>query len=167
MKCPLCFEGILETKKGTYIEGRHTIENAKWEVCPNCGEKFFGPEIMKDLQRAFYVNNDLLFPEEIKRRRENCDKTQLELANELGVSPNSIKRWEKGSYIQPDDKNKRMVDIFNAWENDRLEDMSVRSWIDKVRMPDYISMPAFATHTSNNEAGDSEKAKKLLGKLKK
>ncbi|MEA2077837.1 MAG: helix-turn-helix domain-containing protein [Candidatus Marinimicrobia bacterium] len=167
MRCPTCFEGTLETMKGDYIEGKYTIKDTEWEQCPNCGEKLFGPKIMEELARAFYVNNDLIFPEDIKQRRENCGKTQQELADALGVSPNSIKRWEKGSYIQPGDKNKRIEAILSTWENDKLENLTVRSWVNSIRMPDYVPSPAFATHTIDNKADNVKKTKKLLEKLKK
>ncbi|MEA3391425.1 MAG: helix-turn-helix domain-containing protein [Candidatus Marinimicrobia bacterium] len=157
MKCPLCFEGILETKKGDYIEGKYTVENTEWEVCPNCGEKFFGPKIMEGLGRAFYVNNDLIFPEDIKRRRESCGKTQLELANELGVSPNSIKRWEKGSYIQPADKNRRIITILQDWENKSLSSITSDKWISKLMDKDYSAPLAFAGNTEGNVCKENEK----------
>ena len=165
MKCPTCFEGTLETMKGDYIEGKYTIKDTEWEQCPNCGEKLFGPKIMKELARAFYVNNDLIFPEEIKRRRESCGKTQQELSDAIGVSVNSIKRWEKGSYIQPNDKNIRIDEVLTTWEIDKLENQNVKSWIDSLRMPDDVPCPAYDSHTKNNEIDNVEKAKKLLEKL--
>lgn len=165
MKCPTCFEGILETKKGDYLEGKYLIRDTEWKECPHCGEKLFGPKIMDELQRAYYVNNDLLFPEDIKRRRESCEKKQHELADAIGVSVNSIKRWEKGSYIQPNDKNIRINEVLSAWENDKLKNLSIKSWIDAIRRPNYTPCRAYATHTTDNEANNVEKTQKLLEKL--
>jgi len=167
MKCPTCFEGTLETKKGDYIEGKYTVENTEWKVCPNCGEKFFGPKIMEGLGRAFYVNNDLIFPEEIKRRRESCGKTQQELADAINVSANSIKRWEKGSYIQPENKDKLMREIFAQWENKNLSAKSIKYWIYTLMDKNYSAPLACATNTEGNVCKENEKdINEIIKKIK-
>jgi YgiT-type zinc finger domain-containing protein len=167
MKCSNCLRDTLEVKKGNYIEGNYTIKNTQWEECSHCGEKYFGPEILDGLTKAYYVNNNLLLPKEIKKRREDCGKTQKELGDAMDVSANSIKRWEKGSYIQPDDKNIRLEEVLGIWENHKLENLTVKSWIDSIRRPEYVPCPAFAAHTTDNEADTVKKTKKLIEKLKK
>lgn len=150
MKCPSCFEANLETKNGDYLEGKYLIHDATWEECPNCGEKLFGPDMMDKLQKAYYFNNNLIFPEDIKKRRVNCGKTQLELARAVGASANTIKRWEKGSYIQSADKNQRMQEIFSQWQNETLSGISTDSWVASLMKKDYRPDLAYASNTEGN-----------------
>jgi len=166
MRCPTCMHETLETKHGDYLEDKYLIKDTEWEECSHCGEKLFGPKILEELDRAYYVNNDLIFPEEIKRRRKDCRKTQQELADAVGVSENSIKRWEKGSYIQPIDKNIRIEMVLRGWENEKISTQSIRTYIQRLKEPQYIAEPAFAAHSKDNSA-DIKEIKKLLVKVKK
>jgi DNA-binding XRE family transcriptional regulator len=147
----------LETKRGNYLEGKYLIKNTEWEECSSCGEKLFGPKILKELDRAYYVNNDLIFPEEIKRKRKGCGKTQLELAEAIGVSENSIKRWEKGSYIQPADKNKKMKEVFSQWQENRLSNISSDKWVATLMDKSYAAPPAYAGNTVGNVCKEGDK----------
>ena len=168
MKCPNCKHDTLEVKTGNYTEGKHTIYNTQWEECFHCGEKYFGPEILEGLTKAYYVNNDLILPEEIKQRRKDCRKTQQELADAIGVSENSIKRWEKGSYIQPEDKNARMEEVFLKWQEEKLTKLSVESWINSLMDRAYTPKQAFAVNTIGNTCKEQESdIKALINKIKK
>lgn len=166
MKCPTCFEGTLKTMKGDYTEGKYTIKNTQWEECPNCGEQLFGPEIMKELTKAHYANNNLIFPEEIKRRRKDCGKTQIELADAVGVSENSIKRWEKGSYIQAEDKNSKMEEVFLLWQEEKLSGISSDSWIRSLMNKSYTPPLAYAGNTVGNSCKEKD-IDELIQKIKK
>jgi len=167
MKCPTCFEGTLETKKGDYLEGKYLIHDGTWEECPNCGEKLFGPAMMNKLQDAYYYNNNLIFPVDIKQQRESCGKTQQELADAINVSANSIKRWEKGSYIQPENKDKPMREIFAQWENKNLSAKSIKHWIHTLMDKNYSAPLAFATNTEGNVCKEKEKdLNEIIKKIK-
>lgn len=167
MRCPTCMKETLETKRGDYLEGKYLIKDTEWEECSSCGEKLFGPKILEELDRAFYVNNDLIFPEEIKQRRESCGKTQQELADAINVSANSIKRWEKGSYIQPENKDKLMREIFAQWENKNLSAKSIKHWIHTLMDKNYSAPLAFATNTEGNVCKEKEKdLNEIIKKIK-
>ncbi|MCF8298688.1 MAG: helix-turn-helix domain-containing protein [Saprospiraceae bacterium] len=166
MKCPTCFEGTLETKRGDYLEGKYTIQDGEWQECANCGEILFGPEMMEKLQKAYYYNNGLLFPEEIKERRETCKRTQADLALRLGVSVNSIKRWEKGSFIQPEDKDKRIKEILQAWESENLTSLTSDAHVARLMDKSYSAPYAFARNTEGNLCDDEKNIKKIIKKIK-
>ena len=166
MKCPTCFEGILETKNGEYLEGKYTIRDGEWQECPNCGEILFGPKMMDKLQKAYYYNNDLLFPEEIKERREACKRTQPDLALRLGVSVNTIKRWEKGSYIQLEDKDKKIREILQGWESEKLTSLSSDAHVTRLMDKSYSAPYAFARNTEGNLCDDEKDINKIIKKIK-
>ena len=166
MKCPTCFEGILETKKGDYLEGKYLIQDGEWQECPNCGEKLFDPEMMNKLQKAYYCNNDLLYPEEIKERRKACDRTQADLALRLEVSTNTIKRWEKGSYIQPEDKDKRIKEILQGWESENLTNLTSDIHVARLMDKSYSAPYAYARNTEGNLCDDEKDINKIIKKIK-
>lgn len=167
MRCPTCMKETLETKHGDYLEGKYLIKDTEWEECSHCGEKLFGPKILEELDRAYYVNNDLIFPEDIKRRRKSCEKSQQDLADAIGVSENSIKRWEKGSYIQPEDKNRRIINILQEWESKSLSSITSDKWISKLMDKAYSAPLAFAGNTEGNVCKENEKdISKIIKKFK-
>ena len=123
MKCPNCTNDTLELKKGNYIEGNYIIKNAEWEECSSCNKKYFGPKILKELTKAYYINNSIVYPKEIKSKRKLYNKKQKHLAAEVSVSEATVKRWEKGSYIPSLEKSSIIKSVFEKWERESYREL--------------------------------------------
>jgi HTH-type transcriptional regulator/antitoxin MqsA len=78
-----------------------TIEarNVPVEVCPKCGEKYFGPAAAQVQQRAVCQTLGLLTPEEIQAIRQRYGPTQADFARLTGVDENTISGWERGRIL--------------------------------------------------------------------
>jgi HTH-type transcriptional regulator/antitoxin MqsA len=69
------------------------------EVCPNCGEKYFGPAAVRVQHAAVCRALGLLTPEEIQAIRERFGPTQTEFARLTGIGEATISRWERGRML--------------------------------------------------------------------
>jgi transcriptional regulator with XRE-family HTH domain len=71
-------------------------------------------------------------PEDLRQRREALKMTQNELAEKLGLSGNTVSRWEKG-LVSSDtqSRNLALAFIIHLWAN-----------TDKTRSPTYCDSPS-------------------------
>ncbi len=69
------------------------------EVCPNCGEKYFGPAAVRVQHAAVCRALGLLTPGEIQAIRERFGPTQAEFARLTGIGEATISRWERGRML--------------------------------------------------------------------
>jgi HTH-type transcriptional regulator/antitoxin MqsA len=108
LRCPVCGHSPLKeeliTDRFEYPnegEGPITIEaqNVPVEVCPNCGERYFGPAAVRVQHAAVCRTLGLLTPDEIQALRERLGLTQAELARLTGIGEATISRWERGRML--------------------------------------------------------------------
>lgn len=101
------------------------------EVCPNCGERYFGPASVRVKHAAVCRTLGLLTPEEIQAIRERFGPTQSEFAKLTGIGEATISRWERGRmlpnramdhYLRLLDRNPANVQILHALGTRPLED---------------------------------------------
>lgn len=90
------------TKKETYnVCGENIEVDAHVLVCAECGEEFYSEELDSDtLVRAYNEyrrRHKLLFPEEIKKIREQYELSQRSFAKLLNWGDKTICRYENGS----------------------------------------------------------------------
>lgn len=69
-------------------------------TCGNCGAKVFGIGDDDRIREALRAQVGLLAPEQIAQGRARLAMTQQELAEQLGVSVETVARWEAGGIIQ-------------------------------------------------------------------
>jgi len=75
------------------------VHDVPVEVCPKCGEKYFGPAAMRAQHAAVCRSLGLLTPEEIQAIRERLGPTQAEFARLTGIGEATISRWERGRIL--------------------------------------------------------------------
>lgn len=78
--------------------------------------------------RHLVMHRKALAPKEIRFLRKTMDKTQAELAEELGKTSQSVARWEKGTHDIPGAAEKLLRAIFLArsiYNNEGLEVLRV------------------------------------------
>lgn len=75
------------------------VRDVPVEVCPKCGEKYFGPESVRVQQTAVCRTLGLLTPAEIQALRERLGPTQAEFARLTGIGEATISRWERGRIL--------------------------------------------------------------------
>jgi putative zinc finger/helix-turn-helix YgiT family protein len=82
-------------------EGPITVEaeNVPIEVCPSCGEKYFGPPAARVQHVAVCRALGLLTPEEIQAIRERLGPTQADFARLTGIGEATLSRWERGRVL--------------------------------------------------------------------
>ena len=76
------------------------VPDLELPTCRKCGEQLFTADNDDRVHAALREQADLLSPENIRRERERLRVTQQELAEHLGVSPETVARWEAGGVIQ-------------------------------------------------------------------
>lgn len=101
-ECKREVETNIITQKESYIVCGEEIEvDAQVLVCADCGEEFFCEELDNNTLLAAYnkyrKNHKLLFPEEIKRIREQYGLSQRAFAKLLNWGDKTICRYENGS----------------------------------------------------------------------
>jgi putative zinc finger/helix-turn-helix YgiT family protein len=69
-------------------------------TCRRCGTRTFTSEEDDRIVAALRVQLGLLTPREIQDHRSQLALSQHELAEQLGVAPEMISRWEAGALIQ-------------------------------------------------------------------
>jgi putative zinc finger/helix-turn-helix YgiT family protein len=75
------------------------VPNVPVEVCPKCGEKYFGPAAVRAQHAAVCRALGLLTPAEIQAIREQLGPTQAEFAQLTGIGEATISRWERGRIL--------------------------------------------------------------------
>jgi putative zinc finger/helix-turn-helix YgiT family protein len=76
------------------------VERVPAEVCPQCGERFWGPEAGAIRHEAICRALGLLTPAEIKQIRERLGLTQEQFAEQTGIGVATLSRWERGRWVQ-------------------------------------------------------------------
>lgn len=77
-----------------------TVPNLTVPRCDHCGELVFNYTADEQIRRALRSQLRLLGPEEIRTARAALGLTQKDLASRLGVSENTLSRFESGDQIQ-------------------------------------------------------------------
>jgi putative zinc finger/helix-turn-helix YgiT family protein len=99
-----------------FREGTYWVEGFAHEHCDSCGEDTIDADRMDDIQRAAVAaaRADLgrLSSEEIHEMRRALGLTQAELEAQLGVSPGTLGRWERGTVLQGATADRLMRLIF-------------------------------------------------------
>lgn len=104
-----CYECDAEAElvRGTRqvrVGDRTVTVEAEYMACSGCGETFFLPGQMREMQRAAasVVRKDdgLLPPEEIVAIRERYGLTQAGLEKLINAGPKTVTRWERGAVAQ-------------------------------------------------------------------
>ena len=130
MKCFKCENGELEsrpTKAEGEIKGkRYTVETPAM-VCASCGnvalEGRDAQEFMRRVSDAYRKAHKLLTSDQIRSIRGGL--SQLRFAQEIGVGPASVKRWELG--LVQDKSNDRLIREFEKLSRKRyVYDVPVR-----------------------------------------
>ena len=107
-RCPKCGHAPLREETITdHFEYRPdgeeplTIEvhDVPVDVCPKCGEKYFGPAAARVQHAAVCRALGLLTPTEIQAIRERLGPTQSEFSRLTGIGEATISRWERGRIL--------------------------------------------------------------------
>jgi putative zinc finger/helix-turn-helix YgiT family protein len=107
-RCPNCGHSPLRDEAVTdrfeyRPEGEEPIvveaQNVPVQVCPNCGERYFGPTAVRAQHAAVCRTLGLLTPDEIQAIRERIGPTQAEFAKLTGIGEATISRWERGRIL--------------------------------------------------------------------
>ena len=75
------------------------VHDVPVEVCPKCGEKYFGSAAVRVQHQAVCRALGLLTPAEIQAIRERLGPTQTEFARLTGIGEATISRWERGRIL--------------------------------------------------------------------
>lgn len=75
------------------------VHDVPVEVCPKCGEKYFGSVAARVQHEAVCRSLGLLTPAEIQAIRERLGPTQAEFARLTGIGEATISRWERGRIL--------------------------------------------------------------------
>jgi putative zinc finger/helix-turn-helix YgiT family protein len=84
-------------------DGReHKVQIPDLEIptCRKCGEQLFTVATDECIVAALRAQVGLLTPQEIQKGRSGLEMTQQMLAEQLGVTKDTISRWETGGVIQ-------------------------------------------------------------------
>ena len=108
-KCPLCGEQSLVPATTVY-EQAVTLDRKQYQIridalaiekCGSCGEELFGSEANLAIDRALHEAAGLMTPANMRDAMEAlCVSSQVQLANETAVAPESLSRWLQGHVIQ-------------------------------------------------------------------
>jgi putative zinc finger/helix-turn-helix YgiT family protein len=89
------FEYRIDDNEAITVEA----QNVPVEVCPHCGEQFFGPAAARLQHAAVCQALGLLTPQEIQTIRERFGPTQTEFGRLTGIGEATISRWERGRLL--------------------------------------------------------------------
>lgn len=106
--CPICGMGNLDEKaiqkSFEYKNKKHSIQNYHTFVCDGCNESFASKRTRRKIEKEltdFRRNVDgLLLSHEIKEIRLKLQRTQVDMAQLLGVAPKTFARYENGQVTQ-------------------------------------------------------------------
>ncbi len=106
--CPNCLTSTIVptvtdyTAKVKHDGVVHELHLPALEVprCQTCGEIVITTAIDEQINEALRAHLRLLTPDQIRREIEELDLKQRELAERLGVAPETISRWVNGALIQ-------------------------------------------------------------------
>lgn len=110
MKCVSCGSHKMTSSTGAYrydlgLDQKIVLLNIPINRCPDCGEEEVGiprvEELHKTVARAVASKIQRLTPREIRFLRKYLELTNIQLAELIGVAPETASRWQsdKGSNI--------------------------------------------------------------------
>jgi putative zinc finger/helix-turn-helix YgiT family protein len=76
------------------------IQDFRIPRCSNCGELVFTNQTDVQITQALRAHLRLLTPEQIQQARDRLGLLPSELAEHLGVTEETIHRWESGLLVQ-------------------------------------------------------------------
>lgn len=77
------------------------LSNLELPTCTNCGQVVFDDKAGGQIDRALRQRVGLLQPDQIRAGRLQLGLHEKEFAAQLGVSEESLRRWEIGIQLQP------------------------------------------------------------------
>lgn len=89
----------LEQELTDCVAGRILTTTVLAEKCPSCGETYITPAVLKqarDQTATSLAREGLPHGESFRRFRETLGLKAADLADVLGIAPETICRWEKG-----------------------------------------------------------------------
>jgi putative zinc finger/helix-turn-helix YgiT family protein len=89
-------------------------------TCRNCGERLFTAETEDRIFAALRNQVGLLTPPEMEQWRSQLHLSQAEVAEQLGVTQETISQWETGAIIQSRAMDKLLRLFFGSEEVRRL-----------------------------------------------
>ena len=106
--CTNCQEQAVYEATVDYVARRHhdgrehtiKIDGLKTPKCIKCGQVMLDSEALETITAALVRQLNLLTPEQIHDQSVEANLTQPQLAAALGVSDETIARWENGSQLQ-------------------------------------------------------------------
>ena len=118
--CDICEKEVktqIITRQETYnVRGEEITVNAQVLVCAECGEELFNEELdsvtLIDAYNEYRRRHKLLFPEEIKKIREQYGLSQSGFAKLLNWEVRTISRYENGA-VQDKEHNKILLFLKN------------------------------------------------------
>lgn len=116
------------------------ISDLQLPTCKNCGEVVFDNDSGRQIDQALRRRLGLLQPDQIRAGRIQLGLGENEFAAQLGVSEESILRWETGAQTQPRAVD-REIRLF-------FELPSVRSALSRIERGDLIGETVRATETA-------------------
>ena len=107
-RCGVCGERAVRLSTDPlsreFREGTFAVEGFEYEHCDACGEAFIDAAQMDDVQRAGVeaarVGLGRLSSPGVREVRLALGITQAGLESQLGVSPGTVGRWERGEELQ-------------------------------------------------------------------
>lgn len=154
-RCPNCGQRAVQPATVDHVariryEGKlHHVRVPQLECtrCEACGERFFGARSDEQIAAALRAQLGLLSPEQIRAERKRLDLTQKELAEALGVAPETISRWESGLMIQSRAMDRFLRVLFNF--------PRVRTWLRRRALVEALrrAEPTPVSATRLGEAG--------------
>jgi HTH-type transcriptional regulator / antitoxin MqsA len=125
------------------------------EVCPNCGERYFGPAAVRVQHAAVCRALGLLTPEEIQAIRERFGPTQTEFARLTGIGEATISRWERGRMLP-----NRAMDHYLRLLDGHSGNAALLKTFNSSRsaLPDNTAAPAQSPASARNGSGQPETA---------
>ena len=108
MQCPACSHPEMEEKNQdetlSYSGQSVTVQNLRGEFCPACGEGVWDSESNRRLDEAQTAFMNAVRAEastDIRRIRKSLKLTQAKLAENFGLGPLAISRYERGKTRPP------------------------------------------------------------------
>ena len=71
--------------------------------------------------------------------RKKCNMTQLDLANDIGISDKAVSKWERDLSVPDISTIKKLAEIFNVSVEDLMGEVDVNKNIEKVEYKNSIT----------------------------
>lgn len=105
MKCVMCGKAGLKRTREQVTYNEVAVVEASVHVCPRCGERYEGfdrvEELSQTVARQIARRVERLTPAEIRFLRKYLGYSGRDFAAFLGVTPETVSRWESNSSPKP------------------------------------------------------------------